>query len=250
MKRKYSKSKKYKKKKSILKNRFFWYLILIVFVIVFFYYFFIFSNVFQARKIQILGEEFNTQEEIINIVNLFLEKQNLFFKTKSIFLINKKHIENALLDNFLNIEELKVFKILPNKLSIKIQERIPKIIAQYEDKEYLLDKNGLVFELQEGDYQLPLFIFKESINFNDIVLSSNLIRKIEEIDRRLEPDSFAYQNEDVVANIGQTQFIFDYQKNITQQIEDLLLLLENRDLRIEDLDYVDLRFDKIFYMEN
>ena len=248
MKKKYTKSKKYKKKKSILKNRFFFYLISIIFLILFFYYFFIFSNVFQVRTIQVKGEQFNSKEDIISIVEPFLEKR-IIFKTESIFLINTNHIKNNLIERFPSINHIKVSKILPRRILINITERIPKIVIRYQGKDYLIDEQGLIFKKREKEYDLPLIISQETFNINDIVLSISLVKKITEIDKYLEPEYFDFEEKDIVANIGNTRFIFDVQKSIDQQIDDLLLLLERYELKIENLEYVDLRFDKIFYRE-
>lgn len=248
MKKKYTKSKKYKKKKSILKNRFFFYFLLIIFCIFFFYYFFIFSNVFQVKNIEVKGEQFNREQDILSVIEPFLEKKIIFI-TNSIFLINKTYIKNALLDTFLSIESIEVSKIFPRKISINIKEREAKVIGQYQDKEYLIDEQGLVFRLKEKEYQLPLFVFDEQIHLKDEVLSKTLIKQIVNINKSLEPDYLIYEGEDVAAIIGNTKFIFDMQKSITQQIEDLFLLLERHELKIENLEYVDLRFDKIFYRE-
>jgi cell division septal protein FtsQ len=248
MSRKYTKSKKYTKKKSIFKNHFFWYSILTVFLILFFYFFFIHSRVFQVTKINIVGEGFNTEEQLLEAINPHLQKKSLFFDTKSIFLINRRNIKESLLDNFLNIKEVEVTKIFTNKILVKIKDRIPVVVIDSEDKEYLIDKEGLVFKSRENDYDLPI-ISLEKISLNDKILSISLIKKIQEVNKRLEPDSFSFKKEDLIAHIGNTYFVFSCQKNITQQIEDLLLVLESKDIRIENLEYFDLSHEKIFYKE-
>ena len=249
MKKKYSKSKKYAKKKSILKNRFLWYSILIIFVISFFYFFFIHSRVFQVRKINIAGEGFNTEQEILEVVDPYINSKSLFFNTKSIFLVNRREIKDKLLESFLNAKEVSVTKLFTDKILIKIEDRIPVIIIGYSEDEYLLDREGLVFKIKEIDHDLPLLVLDSDVNLEDKILSISLIKKIQEIDKRLEPESFSLEKDDIVAHIGETYFMFSCQKDINQQIEDLLLVLEKQDIKIEDLEYFDLRHDKIFYKE-
>ncbi len=109
-------------------------------------------------------------KEIIIENNIILSKIDVknelsFLYEKNIFLLNNKQISENLGNNSL-IESLKVKKIYPDKLLVKIFEKKPIAILQNKKRKfYYTDKNDTIdyFELREIDY-LPI-VFGDKDNF-------------------------------------------------------------------------------------
>ena len=123
-KRKFRKPHRIKRKKPILKNRFFWLGILIFVFVVSLSYFLFFSEIFQLEKIIVTGEEKVSKEDIKLVVEEKIEKKILFFKTKSIFLVNISEIKKDILGGFPQIAEVEIKRSFPDALNIVVVERL------------------------------------------------------------------------------------------------------------------------------
>jgi len=259
--RKYYSSKKYrylKKRKPIFKNRFFWFSILGVVIFFGLFYFFIFSSVFQIKTVVIKGAHFADALEIKRGVEKITEKNILFFPTKSIFVLSKKKVENFISENFFPVKELVIKKRLFHKLLINIQEKEAKALCCAEEECFLTDSKGFVFQLiskEKASKSLPIIFFEDNIIQKDKLLDEESLEFISLIYTELKERGditireFKVFPSRIEANTDNNlKLYFSSQKSPHLQIEDLILFLRDEVLsEIDGLEYIDLRFDKIFY---
>jgi len=257
---KYQYSKKYRhirKKKSIFKNRYFWFFLTGVFVFCGFFYFFIFSPVFQIQTISIQKTNFINKQEVEKGVEKIIEKKVLFLPTKSIFILNKKEIKNFVLENFFPAQKVIVKKALLHKLLIEIQEKRTSAIACSKEQCCLIDELGFAFyRISKDDISedMPMIFFGHLINEKEKLLDEEILSFVSSIHIGLKKREILVQEFKVspskieVKTANDLLFYFSPQKNPDLQIEDLILLLKDEIISETDkIEYIDLRFDKIFY---
>ncbi len=128
--------------------------------------------VFNIESFDIKGTQKYTVEEIVQKLSLNTGK-NMFLQVLN---CNKsKVIELSY------IEDIKFSMKLPNKLSIKVTERVPKYFAfdKEKNKYFRLDENGYILEETTIDQKTSEELLIVGINFdNEVVLGD----KINEID--------------------------------------------------------------------
>jgi len=264
----YRKSYRTKKKKSfwvIFKNRFFWLGFFILIVIGGFIYLFIFSSVFQIKDVQISGAEKSPVPEIKDIV--FLKS-----KSRNIFLINFEEITRNLLKKYPQIANINFKRDFPDRILIQIEERRPialfcqpviELFPLFFDKSpaeecYFLDRQGVIFEKIEN--QLGNFLvfnaksFISKFSLGQEIVNENYLTKILKINTQLEKDIkiekvlLVSENRLNIKTSEGWEIYFNPEKDLDWQIEEMKILLEQKisPERRKNLEYVDLRFDKIY----
>lgn len=257
----FRKPRKIKRKKSLFQQRFFWITILMIFATASIFYFFIFSSFFQVRNIIILGQEKINEQDIRIFIEKKITKKILFLKTRSIFLINSKETENNILDSFPQISEIKITKKFPDALDIIIQERLGKFTWCYEEKCFLLDNQGVIFEQvfdnQDSNYiRIKDLTTNQKSDLGQEVIKKQKLSQILNITKRLDEDLEILVQEisilsDQRLNVRTTngwEIYFNTQKDIDWQITELDLILKKKIPfeKKQEIEYIDLRFDKIY----
>tara|TARA_B100000963_G_C22615377_1_gene667056 strand:+ start:1849 stop:2505 length:657 start_codon:yes stop_codon:yes gene_type:complete len=121
-------------------------------------------NKFKVKTIEIENNEIFDKKKLINDISFLYERNMIFLNSHDI----KKRIQQKSL-----IKSLKIKKIYPNKLVIKISERKPIAILIDKDKKYFLGKKLVLIEYKEiSKYKnLPL-VYGDRENFE--ILFNNL----------------------------------------------------------------------------
>lgn len=262
--RKYRKSKKihrYKKKKSIFRNKFFWTLLLLLVISTSIFYFVCFSQFIQIKKIEIYGTNKVEATKVESMVEKRLNKKILFWSSKSIFLANATGIKKELAKNFPEIETIKIQKRLPSNLAIEVKERVAVAIWCHEgsDECFLIDREGIVFE--RGSLKNSFVIRSgnenETPDVGQRVVEGDLMNTILKIkesglkNRGIEIKEFLIRDKervDIITTEG-WEIYFNPERDVNWQITELSLLLEKEipPERTKNLEYIDLRFSKIYY---
>jgi len=190
-KRKFRKPHRIKRKKPILKNRFFWLGILIFIFVVSLFYFLFFSEIFQLEKIIVTGEKKVSKEDIKLVVEEKIEKKILFFKTKSIFLVNISEIKKDILGSFPKIAEVEIKRGFPDVLNVLVIERLGLAIWCQNERCFLLDTEGVIFE--EPFPRTDLIKIMDRQNLDSLILGEKVIDKkllsqVFEIESKLKRD--------------------------------------------------------------
>ena len=250
---KYSSRKSYKtiKKKSpfrLLKYKAFWVGLLVVAIIVSLVYLLLFSSVFKIKSIDISGTD--------KVFELDILSQN-------IFLADFSSLDQEILKKHPNLREITIKKKLPNKILIKAFEReavailcSPSASSLISGKRnydcFDIDTNGIIFRAN-NNLNLPII---KSSNPNFVSLGTQIIAKeylanilkiIKTIDGLGSYEIYPISDKRLNILIDSQWFIyFNPKENINQQIESMEILLKERLEDKEDLEYIDLRFSKIY----
>lgn len=236
-----------RRKKSILKNRFFWLILGMLILILFLCYFLFFSNVFRIKNIEISGNQ-KTETQTI---------ENLIEKNKNIFLFNSEKTEENILNNVFQISQVNINKKLPSALKIEIKEREPTAIV-CQNECFYIDNQAIVFEKSE-DSQMPRINnlnLHQDLKLGDKVLDEGKLSQILIIESAFRQDlgilvnslELASERRLNVITSREWQAYFDIQKDINWQITELKAILE-KEIPSEkkgELEYIDLRFEKVY----
>lgn len=259
MNQKFRKVHKIKKKKPIFRNRFFWMTILFLLFLGGIFYLLCFSSFFQVKKIKISGNDKVTTEDIQKIAEKEIEKKILFFPTNSIFLIKTLRINKDLLESFPQIAKTNLEKELPDTFIIEVSERVSVGAWCKENSCFAIDGTGVVFEsvLPAEGLVISDKIVPEPVVFGQKVIEENLLKSILEIKEKLETNLKTGIEEFIIPSserlIVKTkegwEIYFDPRGDVNWQIVELGLILD-KEIPLEkksSLEYIDLRFSKVYY---
>ncbi|MDO8559234.1 MAG: FtsQ-type POTRA domain-containing protein [bacterium] len=243
----YRKPYRVKRKKPILRNRFFWIVILTFTVLAGISYFLFFSPFFQISNIAITGNSAVLEENI-----------KAFIPAKNIFLIDAEIIRKDILDNFPQVAGVKIHKRLPDALSVAISERSAVALWCEEEKCFFIDKEAVVFK-HIADEGLALSGVEGLIKIAGAreILNKEKISQILDIQKKIRERSIATTTQ---ANIVSEERLnvrtsegweiyFNLRGNLDWQIQELDLVLEKQisPEKRKILDYIDLRFSRVYY---
>lgn len=259
MKKNFRKPYRVKRKKSIFHNRFFWLAILTIVFIGAIFYFLFFSEFFQVTKIITTGEEKVSKEELELLVENKLENKILFFKTKSIFLIDTKNIKEDILNSFPQIAEVEIRRGFPDALNIIVVERFGLTVWCQAEQCFLVDTEGVIFE-EIFDVDPKVFKIKKLAQVPELKLGDKVIEK-EKLNQILDIKSKLRDNLKIslaaltiisdqrlnAKTMEGWEIYFNPQGDIEWQLTKLRAVLEEEipSERREDLDYIDLRFGNL-----
>lgn len=250
----YKKSFKTKKKKSVIKNKFFWLFCLIAASSGGIIYFFLFSSVFQIEKIQVFGNKKSSSEEIIKIIST---------AQKNIFLANLDEITKNILEKYPQIAKIDLKRKFPDGLAIQIEERTAAAVFCQsiieEENCYFIDKEGVIFEEVIELSPETLKIKSESLGDYELgksIIEKEKIEQILKINSKLKNDlevpieEFFLDSEEKlnIKTYDGWEIYFNPKENLDWQLTELDIILKERipPEKRRNLEYIDLRFEKIF----
>ncbi len=254
--------KKFRKKKPVVKTRGFWFVVFGVICAGGLAYFLLFSGFLSIKEIEINDVEGISKDDLTNLAKGELSSQVSFFNRNNILFSSVKNIEDKILSAYSVLESVTIKRQLPNALIIEAIKREPKLLWCYQDgaKCFLVDKNCLVFqEVWIGDWQnkiLPVFVPGEPRNILDRVCSESEISQILKIqdtlnghDIMIEKASKDEQGILLVSTVEGWRIYFDFSSDIDLCLVKLKLLLEKELIKGNrtNLEYIDLRFFKVYY---
>lgn len=244
----------YKRKKSIFRGRFFWLGALIfVFIGSIFYCLFL-SETFQIKKVIITGEKKVSAEELKQFIENRLESRIFFFRTKSIFLADTKGIRQEALKTFPKIAEVELKRGFPDSLNVLVVDRIELARWCSQEKCFLLDNEGVVFEESQLEEAFIKIVDGEgpgSFSLGEGVIEKDDLDKIFKIQQGLQNEikikvlSFIVLSDRLTAETSEGWDIyFDLSGDLDWQLTKLGAVLEEKipPERRKDLEYIELRF--------
>ena len=255
-----------KRKKSFFKSRFFLTFILLSGLFTALFYFFIFSDFFWVEKNVITGAKRAPSQQIDNILKENAENKLIFFESRSIFLFNKTKAKKEILSAFPEIEDLKIEKKLPRTIKVSLKEREKEGVFCFEKKCFLLDQEGIAFyPLEEespknaSDKSIVVFeneLFKKEPVLGEKVIEDFFMGPALTIKSFFEKELNIPLKRIIIASRARLNFetregwraYFSLEKDIEWQKKELFFVLKKRVLpeKRKNLEYIDLRFDKIF----
>jgi len=279
--KKHIKSKIYriKGKKPLFKRPWIWYVIFSFILILILLYFWFFYSGLQVNNVLISGNKDVKTDELQNIVfqrsNIKLMSfAGLSVATKSIFVTDKKNLENIILQNFSAVESVNINRKLPQTLVVTVTERTPVGVFCAEttkDNCFLIDKNGVIFgqKLTPSDTSIIVRLTSGGNNFSEgkKVIDENEIKALTKVQDNLESnfqinltEAIIYNSKKITVTTDKNwEIIFDpspasdSSSGIDSQLLRLNMLLregipaEN----IKNLKYIDLRLkDRAIVCDN
>lgn len=255
-----------KKKRSFLKQRWFWDFLLFSFLIGEIIYVLFFWQEFQLTEIDIKAEIPEDRNLVWQAVEKAQqEKLALFFPRTSFLFFDTQKIKDYVLTSDLRIETVEIKKHPPRTLEIIIKRRQPVFIfcSEGESPCFLMDKTGLLFQKEKFPKKESLIIVKKlptdsskkTYSIGDRPLQEQQIIALFKINKNLKQDlnlnikSFTVNDKDVIVETTDGwQVFFSLEKEVFLQTLKLNLLLK-QEIKEEQkkLQYVDLRFNKVYY---
>jgi len=240
--KKYKKSFKTKKKRKPLNVKMI--LIVLAFLVVSsgLVYLLFLSSVFKIKKVEVFGTEKIANIEIKNLIS-----ENI---NKNIFLVDLNSIKDYLAKQYPEIARINIRRKLPDTIFAEIEERKPAAVL-VKNGYFILDKQGIAFEKTlDNSLNLPEIIKQDYFN---IELGQKAVDRIEDIlkiTKRIKTRQVVIVSEKRlnIKTADGFDAYFSLEKDIDWQIEQLEILLQEKiplDER-NDIEYIDLRFDKIY----
>jgi len=255
------KAKKYyriRKNRPIFLKKWFWLVFLSICTLSAGVYFAIFSSKFQIENVEISGNRQTDAQTLQSEISGQIEKKFLSFSSKSIFLLNLGAVKDDLLNKFPQVAQANIKRQLPNKLVVEINERLPVGVWCNNPNCFLIDKNGIAYESSPPQSELLIKSKIVSKNFvlGDKVVEDQLLQSIINIQKKLNifeipiTEFSIMENQRLNVRTGYGwEIYFDAGGDMAWQMTKLSLLLEQEipvEKRVE-LEYIDLRFSKIYY---
>jgi len=116
-------------------------------------YFIFFSSFFNIKNIEMVGSQNESIKQI-------LEQ----YKGKNLFSFKIQDLENQLRSANCNIDELKVYRGIPDTIRIKLADREPMFIWQTGDKQFLVDSNAIIYAEASVNTCLPVVLDKNNLS--------------------------------------------------------------------------------------
>lgn len=262
-------------KNSFVKSRYFWFPIIFLIIISTIFYFFVFWGKIQVSKIKISG---NKNVESQNIKNAISDKINRkilslpipsFLKTggnwtvssKSIFLVDKNAVKEEILNDFPEIDSVKIEKKFPNSLVLEIRERTSVAVFCQNEKCFSIDDKGIIFKTEteslDGKLVIRLLGSQNDFALGQEAVGKDIIDLIHKIEKNLN-DNFQVEVKGAEISLPERLNIetsenwkvyFNLKSDIDLQITKLNFLLKEKVLSEirKNLEYIDLRFNRAYY---
>ena len=248
--------KKFKKRKSIFKNRFFWLSFFILVLVFGLSYLFIFSQVFRIKEIKISNVDDSLKLKVEEVIKNEIGS--------NIFLVNLKKMNKEILSQFSEIAELDFKRKFPSTLIIQIEEREAVGVWCYQthDECFFIDREGIIFkktktELMQEEVMIVSLKKEEALVSGKEILVPRILELILKIKEDFEENlNIEIENFTIVSekrlNIKTNEnweIYFNLEKDVKLEVTKLKALLE-KEISPEErrnLEYIDLRFEKIFY---
>ena len=236
-----------KKKKPFFRNKFFWIFISSITAAIFIVYVLFFLSFFQIKEFIFLNE-FDKNNEIRNLIT----EEN----KKSIFLFDEEKMEKYLLEKYIILENAHINRKFPDKILIDLKLREGIAIFISEDNAFLMDKDGIIFKKAEANNLFKIkTVNNHSFNLGERAINEELetilyLKSELEENLKIPLEEMAITENRINVKTKQGWDIyFSLRKDLDLQITELGLVLEKKISPDErgNLQYIDLRFEKIYY---
>ncbi|MDP6704568.1 MAG: FtsQ-type POTRA domain-containing protein [archaeon] len=147
----YRKPYRIQRKKYWWKSRALWVSFAIILAILGFAYGLFFSYFLQLEHIRIEGNDRIEADEIEQAADAASRKDVLFLEFRHMLLFSSRDIEAALVEQFPQIEEVRVQKRFFHELAVTIKERRQSAVWCAKEECFALDLNGVVFEEKSAE---------------------------------------------------------------------------------------------------
>ncbi len=218
-------------------------LVLVIILIVALYFIF-FSSAFRIKDVIVEGNNYVSTEMMTQYIPA----------NQNIFLLKQKKVREQLINNHSEIEDIQIYRGIPNAIKVVVLEREGKIVWQTAGSKYLISSEGIAMkDIDDASaMNYPLVIDKTNIpvSLGSTIVSSSFIAFI----RNLKNNFFDATNiNSAYFEIPSTTFDvylytdagfyikFNTLRSSKKQLDNLKLILAQKRQDIHE--YVDLRID-------
>ncbi|MCM8801828.1 MAG: FtsQ-type POTRA domain-containing protein [Candidatus Omnitrophica bacterium] len=201
------------------------------------------SGIFEIKEIKIYPENMSYIREMLELEKdknlLFLDIENLMEKI-----------------NFISeVEGCKITKKFPSTIEINLILRKPWAILKYNEKEFLIDKNGVILNNERENLTGLLYIYGIKVNEKENKVEENekvnVLVEFEKWYNYFNIGNFFKLKKVDISDLNKIEIsdgeksIFFSKENIKIKLEKLVIVLKNLNNNFE---YIDTRF-KNFYIK-
>ena len=213
-------------------------------------YFFRHSAFFNISDIIIEGTKTIGDDEILAIAEKHKEENTNLFKYPV------KEVEKEILEKFLQIDQVNVSRGIPKTIKIEIIEREGFLIWQTQEKNYIIDKKGVVFREIDESLSFPVIVDNknESVELGEKILSKKFLSFVSIINKnfakktKLKIKKMVIEDTTFELNVETTsgwQVKFDTTRDANEQISAVSKVLSH--IRKKVKEYIDLRTENWVY---
>lgn len=166
---------------------------------------FLLSSFFNIKKIEIVGNNKLTRDEVISLSQIEIEENT--------FKLSKNKIEKNIKQNAY-VESVKIKRNLPSTILIEIEERVPTYMITFANAYAYINNQGYFVEISKEKLELPI-ITGYATKEEDIQLGERLCTEdLQKLDDILQIMKAAESNE--IANIVTKINIYDKQDYVLE----------------------------------
>ncbi len=195
----------------------------------------------EFSSIKISGIEKTKENEIRDLIKK-VQKEN---KKSQDFLIKK--IAKEIKDNQKWVNEINVYRILPNSLNIKIIEYIPFALWQDENQKFVIDRDGNKIKIENYEnYENLIILSGKNANLN-VKSLFNILSISPQITSKVYSATWVSQRRwDIRFESG---LLVKLPSSNIEQSWQKLIEIYNQEGALYNLKIIDLRIDKKTYLE-
>lgn len=213
-------------------------------------YFFSYSSFFNISEIIVEGTETVGNDEIIEIAEEYKGDQDNLFKYPV------SELEQEITDKFKQIDEVNVTRGVPKTIKIEIVERQGLLIWQTQEKNYIVDKRGVIYRETDDTFSLPVILDTQDkeVNLGDKILTTKFLDLISKINKnftkktKLKIKEMTIEDSTYELSVLTTngwEIKLDSTRDANQQISALAKVLLH--IRKKVKQYIDLRTENWVY---
>ena len=212
-----------------------------------------------------MGKEEMVSEETIQKVRTMAEvasnRNILFLKTKSIFLFDSKTVVKDILKDIPQLEKVEIQKKFFNQtLTISLNKKRGVALWCREERCFLLDKEGIIFEensSEKGLIKIENLEFADELVLGESVIEKAKLAQIMAIKSKLAEVAKISASKAVLVSLERLniqisegwEIYFNLKGDLDWQIQELNVVLEKQisSTKRRNLQYIDLRFSRVYY---
>lgn len=256
---------RFKKRKLTFSSRFLGAAILILAAILALFHFVLLSGMFELKNIKVVSQADIDEEEIKQIIDKQLNKK--FFRwlsIKPLFLISPAKISNEILAKYPSIKRANVQRKFPHSLVLTIKKRRAVGIWCQPKKDFcfLFDESRIIFEKikkqQINEELILVFSDDKDKKLGNEVLAPLTFSQILEIEQSLKEIDLTAESfwltilplKELRVKLKKGwEIYFNLDKDVKLALSQLRLVLKEEIPKQNwgNLEYIDLRFTKIYY---
>ncbi|KKU85632.1 MAG: hypothetical protein A2667_03160 [Candidatus Wildermuthbacteria bacterium RIFCSPHIGHO2_01_FULL_47_27] len=263
------KTRRLKPKHSFWRNKSLWVGVLLLCTAGAAAYLIFISPYFQVTDVRILGNQEVKTEELQKFVSDRISHNVFLFKTKSIVLVSPAKLRAELLQSFPRLAEASFSRRLPGMIILNIQERKPAAVWCHQESEgtdflrcFFIDSNGVAFQGVDVENRATFPLLRdrysnETPRLGSAVIQRDTLEKVLALENELigalhieaKEAILLPENRVNIVTQGSWVIYFELPLELSWQITRLKLLLA-KEIPVErrpELEYIDMRYSKVYY---